>query len=108
MFPRLKTLMRLTNIQADRVVYATQTTLSLDDTQSHRRSFESNVFLQSFRLQVPTFAMRPRIARLPSRRLPNKPDLILVVGAENSSNSNRLVEVAQGAGVAGIPDRNAA
>jgi 4-hydroxy-3-methylbut-2-enyl diphosphate reductase len=27
-------------------------------------------------------------------------DLILVVGAQNSSNSNRLVEVARGAGVA--------
>ena len=33
------------------------------------------------------------------KALAERTDLILVVGAENSSNSNRLVEVARGAGV---------
>jgi 4-hydroxy-3-methylbut-2-enyl diphosphate reductase len=90
---------RLAPLQPEKLAVLTQTTLSVDDTRDV------------------TDALR---ARFPAIRLPRKDDicyatqnrqnavkslardsqLVLVVGAPESSNSNRLVEIAQKAGVA--------
>ncbi|CAK8715215.1 4-hydroxy-3-methylbut-2-enyl diphosphate reductase [Candidatus Electrothrix aarhusensis] len=77
-----------------RVGYVTQTTLSIDDTAK---------MLTALRKQFPNisepsrtdicFATSNRQAAV--RELSESVDLILVVGSKNSSNSNRLREVAQ-------------
>ncbi|MCW5213747.1 4-hydroxy-3-methylbut-2-enyl diphosphate reductase, partial [Desulfobulbus sp. US5] len=78
----------------NRVGYVTQTTLSVDDTAK---------MLTALRGQFPNisepsrtdicFATSNRQAAV--RELSESVDLILVVGSKNSSNSNRLREVAQ-------------
>src|SRR5262249_54614595 len=88
----------LQNVQADRVVYTTQTTLSLDDTYAIVERLK-----QRFPLIVSPvgsdicYATQNRQTAV--KALAKQCDVILVVGAQNSSNSNRLVEVAQGVGV---------
>jgi 4-hydroxy-3-methylbut-2-enyl diphosphate reductase len=88
----------LANIQPDRVVYTTQTTLSLDDTRAIvdrlKERFPAIVSPPSSDI---CYATQNRQAAV--KVLTEQSDLILVVGSQNSSNSNRLVEVAQGAGV---------
>ncbi len=82
----------------ERVGFLTQTTLAVDDTreviEALRRRFPS--------IAGPTkddicYASQNR--QLATRAVAERADLVLVVGAENSSNSNRLVEVAREAGV---------
>ena len=87
----------LTDVRPDRVIYATQTTLSLDDTRAIVERLK-----QCFPLIISPpssdicYATQNRQAAV--KALAAKAGLILVVGAENSSNSNRLVEVARNAG----------
>src|SRR5215510_4399424 len=85
----------LEGIQPDRVIYATQTTLSLDDTQSIverlKQRFPAIISPTSSDI---CYATQNRQAAV--KTLAEMTDLILVVGAPNSSNSNRLVEVARG------------
>jgi len=87
----------LQNVRQDRVVYTTQTTLSLDDTQAIvnrlRQRFPAIVSPATSDI---CYATQNRQAGV--KAIARAADLILVVGAENSSNSNRLVEVAQNAG----------
>jgi 4-hydroxy-3-methylbut-2-enyl diphosphate reductase len=87
----------LNRIRPDRVVYTTQTTLSLDDTQAIverlKQRFPHIVSPASSDI---CYATQNRQAAV--KALSDEADIILVVGAQNSSNSNRLVEVAQGAG----------
>ena len=81
-----------------RVAYVTQTTLSLDDTQEIvavlRRRFPA---LQSPPTDDICYATSNR--QMAVKRLAQRVDLFIVIGAANSSNSNRLVEVAQSEGV---------
>jgi len=88
----------LQNVQADRVVYTTQTTLSLDDTHAIverlKQRFPSIVSPVGSDICYATQNRQTAV-----KALANQCDVILVVGAQNSSNSNRLVEVAQGVGV---------
>ena len=87
----------LQNINADRVIYATQTTLSLDDSQAIverlRHRFPKIISPPSSDICYATQNRQTAVKVLAERA-----DLILVVGAQNSSNSNRLVEVAQSGG----------
>jgi 4-hydroxy-3-methylbut-2-en-1-yl diphosphate reductase len=89
----------LENVQPDRVVYTTQTTLSLDDTaaivQRLKERFPNIVSPPGSDI---CYATQNRQAAV--KAISKRADVILVVGAENSSNSNRLVEVAQSAGKA--------
>jgi 4-hydroxy-3-methylbut-2-enyl diphosphate reductase len=89
---------RLENIQENRVVYTTQTTLSLDDTQAivARLKQRFPAILAPASSDI-CYATQNRQAAV--KAIAVHSDVILVVGAENSSNSNRLVEVAQTAGV---------
>jgi 4-hydroxy-3-methylbut-2-enyl diphosphate reductase len=88
----------LQNVQPDRVIYATQTTLSLDDTQAIverlKQRFPAIISPASSDI---CYATQNRQAAV--KTLAEKSHLILVVGAQNSSNTNRLVEVARGKGV---------
>jgi 4-hydroxy-3-methylbut-2-enyl diphosphate reductase len=90
---------RLDLPDATRVAYLTQTTLSVDDTAEIvarlRARFPEvaspvaqDICYATQNRQNAVKAMAPRV------------DLLLVVGARNSSNSNRLVEVGARAGVA--------
>jgi 4-hydroxy-3-methylbut-2-enyl diphosphate reductase len=78
----------------DRVAYLTQTTLSLDETQGIIAALKAkypnivgppaqDICYATENRQVAVKAVAPEC------------DLLLVVGSENSSNSNRLVEVAR-------------
>jgi 4-hydroxy-3-methylbut-2-enyl diphosphate reductase len=81
----------------EKVAYITQTTLSLQDTQEMvealRRKFPS---IQGPPSEDICYATENR--QVAVKDLAELSDLILVVGAANSSNSNRLVEEAQRTG----------
>lgn len=80
-----------------KVVYLTQTTLSLNDTRhivdGLRRKFPG---IQAPASEDICYATQNRQSAV--LELAQKAELILVVGSANSSNSRRLVEVAQSAG----------
>ena len=88
----------LTNLPADRqLAFITQTTLSVDDTASivtalHNR-FPDILAPKSEDICYATTNRQQAIKAIAKRA-----DLVLVVGAANSSNSNRLVETAKGYG----------
>ena len=81
-----------------RVGYVTQTTLSLDDTAE---------LIKLFKMKFPEINAPDRTdicyathnRQTAVRELAVKVDLFLVVGSKNSSNSNRLREVAENSGV---------
>ena len=81
-----------------RIVYLTQTTLSINDTrrivEKLRRRFPN---IKAPNAEDICYATQNRQAAV--LELTKKAELILVVGSANSSNSSRLVEVAQSAGV---------
>src|ERR1700726_2572998 len=80
------------------VAYVTQTTLSVDDTQgiiaALQRRFEDIVGPETRDI---CYATQNRQSAV--RELSKFVDVILVVGAKNSSNSNRLREIGEEAGV---------
>ncbi len=89
---------RLELPNAERIAYSTQTTLSVDETADIvavlRRRFpelrepaKSDICYATTNRQHVVREMLPQV------------DLLLVIGSRNSSNSNRLVDVAQAAGV---------
>jgi 4-hydroxy-3-methylbut-2-en-1-yl diphosphate reductase len=83
----------------ERIAYVTQTTLSVDETAAIvrvlRRRFPR---LRGPRREDICYATTNRQQAVKDM-LPEI-DLLLVVGSDNSSNSNRLVEVAEAAGIA--------
>src|SRR5262249_58513094 len=81
----------------NRAIYATQTTLSLDDTQAivDRLKWRFPAIVSPASSDI-CYATQNRQAAV--KTLAEEADLLLVVGSENSSNSNRLVEVARGKG----------
>jgi 4-hydroxy-3-methylbut-2-enyl diphosphate reductase len=85
----------------ERVAYLTQTTLAVDDTavvvDALRERFPSAVGPRSSDICYATQNRQDAV-----RALAAECDVILVVGSENSSNSKRLVEVAQRAGCAAL------
>lgn len=80
------------------VAYVTQTTLSIDDTRgiidAIKRRFSNVVGPETNDI---CYATQNR--QMAVRELTKIADVILVVGAKNSSNSNRLREIGQEAGV---------
>lgn len=81
----------------DRVAYLTQTTLSLDETkhiiEALRKRFPN---IKGPAAQDICYATENR--QVAVRQVASDADLLLVVGSDNSSNSNRLVEVARNLG----------
>jgi 4-hydroxy-3-methylbut-2-enyl diphosphate reductase len=81
----------------DRVVYLTQTTLGIDDTAEIVAQLKQRFpAIQGPPAQDICYATENRQAAV--KLVARQTDAILVVGAENSSNTNRLVEVARRAG----------
>jgi 4-hydroxy-3-methylbut-2-enyl diphosphate reductase len=82
----------------DKVIYLTQTTLSLDDTaqivQALRRKFPN---MQSPPKDDICYATQNRQSAV--KEIAGKVDVLLVIGSQNSSNSQRLREVSAAAGV---------
>ena len=89
---------RLRPRNPERIAYATQTTLSIDDTEAViaalRRRFPA---IQGPRHDDICYATQNRQDAV--RKLGQECDLVLVVGSPNSSNSNRLRELAEKQGV---------
>jgi len=89
---------RLTLKHPDNIAYSTQTTLSIDDTKA---------VIEALRERFPAilgprhddicYATQNRQDAV--RKLGQQCDLVLVVGSPNSSNSNRLRELAEKQGV---------
>jgi len=83
-------------LPSDRLAYITQTTLSIDDTigiiEVLRRRFPK---IHGPRKEDICYATTNRQAAV--KLIAPRSDLLLVIGAPNSSNSQRLVEVARGA-----------
>ncbi|OGK99694.1 MAG: 4-hydroxy-3-methylbut-2-enyl diphosphate reductase [Candidatus Rokubacteria bacterium RIFCSPHIGHO2_12_FULL_73_22] len=81
----------------EKIAYLTQTTLSVDDTrdviEALRRKFPKIVGPSRDDI---CYATQNRQAAV--KRLASDVDVLLVIGAANSSNANRLVEVSQMAG----------
>ena len=96
----------LEGVQADRVIYATQTTLSLDDTQAIVERLKQR-FPRIISPSSSDICYATQNRQTAVKVIAENADLILVVGAQNSSNSNRLVEVAQSAGAAAYLIANA-
>ncbi|MEP7335198.1 MAG: 4-hydroxy-3-methylbut-2-enyl diphosphate reductase [Actinomycetota bacterium] len=84
--------------QTERLVYLTQTTLSVDDTRA---------IVLALRTRFPALEAPPKEdicyattnRQRAVKRMLSAIDLLLVIGSRNSSNSNRLVEVARAGGV---------
>jgi len=80
-----------------RVIYLTQTTLSVDDTAAIVAGLKARFpAIQAPPAQDICYATQNRQNAV--KAIAPRVDLLLVVGARNSSNSNRLVEVARRAG----------
>jgi len=81
------------------VAYVTQTTLSLDDTRELIAALQHRYpAIQGPDVSDICYATQNRQAAV--RQLARRTDVVLVVGARNSSNSNRLREVASQEGAA--------
>lgn len=91
---------RLKICEPDKLAFVTQTTLSVDDTErvvnALRERFPG---LASPRKEDICYATQNRQDAV--KRLVNQCDIILVVGSPSSSNSNRLREIAEKAGIPG-------
>ncbi|MEN8206510.1 MAG: 4-hydroxy-3-methylbut-2-enyl diphosphate reductase [Pseudomonadota bacterium] len=76
------------------IAYVTQTTLSIDDTREVLDALQGRFpAIQGPKLKDICYATQNR--QLAVRELAGEIDLLLVVGAQNSSNSNRLREVGE-------------
>ena len=82
----------------DKVAYITQTTLSVDDTRDVISALR-NRFPKITGPDVKEICYATQNRQAAVRTLASIVDLVLVVGAQNSSNSNRLCEVSNASGV---------
>jgi len=90
---------RLVVADPERVAYVTQTTLSVDETRSIiQRLRERFPAVTGPRTDDICYATTNR--QMAIRQMARECDLVLVVGSQNSSNSQRLVEVARDHGAA--------
>ena len=85
--------------QPDNIAYTTQTTLSVDDTRAVIAALRERFpLIDGPKNDDICYATQNRQDAV--RELAGQCDLVLVVGSPNSSNSNRLAELAQREGVA--------
>ncbi|MDN5864759.1 MAG: 4-hydroxy-3-methylbut-2-enyl diphosphate reductase [Gammaproteobacteria bacterium] len=82
----------------DKVAYVTQTTLSVDDTKSVIEALKKR-FPNIVGPEIRDICYATQNRQNAVRDLARNADVIIVVGARNSSNSNRLREVGEHAGV---------
>lgn len=91
----------------EKIAYLTQTTLSLDDTREIVARLRQR-FPQIHGPAVDDICYATQNRQTAVQEMAKQVDLVLVIGSANSSNSNRLVEVAQKSGIAAylIEDSN--
>jgi len=82
----------------DRVAFITQTTLSVDDTDDVVKALKQK-FPKIVGPDIDDICYATQNRQNAVRKMAKKVDLVLVVGASNSSNSNRLCEVSRANGV---------
>ena len=88
----------------ERIAYISQTTLSVDETRAIiNRLREKFPSITGPRTDDICYATTNRQAAV--KQMATECDLVLVIGSHNSSNSQRLVDVARDLGAAGAPDR---
>ena len=89
----------------DKLSYVTQTTLSVDDTREIIAALEKR-FPEIRGPDVKDICYATQNRQTAVRRLADRSDVILVIGADYSSNSNRLREISEEAGTDShlIPD----
>lgn len=88
---------KITVTDPDRLAYVTQTTLSVDDTAKIIRALKARFpAIRGARTEDICYATQNRQDAV--KRLAEVSDVILVVGSPNSSNSNRLRELAEQCG----------
>ncbi len=80
------------------VAYVTQTTLSVDDTREVVKALQAR-FPDVVGPALKDICYATQNRQRAVRSLATEVDMLLVVGARNSSNSNRLREISQGMGV---------
>lgn len=83
----------------EKIAYLTQTTLSLDDTREIVARLRQR-FPQIHGPAVDDICYATQNRQTAVQEMAKQVDLVLVIGSANSSNSNRLVEVAQKSGIA--------
>ncbi|MDC0074371.1 4-hydroxy-3-methylbut-2-enyl diphosphate reductase [Alphaproteobacteria bacterium] len=84
-------------LNPDKLAYITQTTLSVDDTKEIIDSLIRK-FPKIVGPDIKNICYATQNRQLAVRSLAKIVDLVLVLGSKNSSNSNRLVEIAQSNG----------
>jgi 4-hydroxy-3-methylbut-2-enyl diphosphate reductase len=89
---------RLPIADSAKVAYVTQTTLSVDDTREVIEALKKR-FPRIIGPDVKDICYATQNRQAAVRELAKQVDLLLVVGARNSSNSNRLREIGQESGV---------
>jgi 4-hydroxy-3-methylbut-2-enyl diphosphate reductase len=89
---------RLPIADTAKVAYVTQTTLSVDDTREVIEALKKR-FPRIIGPDVKDICYATQNRQAAVRELAKQVDLLLVVGARNSSNSNRLREIGQESGV---------
>ncbi len=95
---RIEQVAELTPDQPDQLAYVTQTTLSVDDTKAIIAALRERFpGIQGPRKDDICYATQNRQDAV--RRMADQVDIVLVVGSQNSSNSNRLRELAAKQGV---------
>ena len=82
----------------ERIAFVTQTTLSVNDTRNVVEALKTR-FPKIVGPDVRDICYATQNRQVAVLELVNKVDLLLVVGAENSSNSNRLREIGENLGV---------
>lgn len=82
----------------DRLFYVTQTTLSLDDVREITEALKQR-FPQIQTLPTSSICYATTNRQMALREITDHTDLVLVVGDRQSSNSNRLREVAENRGI---------
>mgnify|MGYP006082414343 FL=1 len=82
----------------EEVAYVTQTTLSIDDTENIINAIK-NKYVNVIEPTKGDICYATTNRQAAVKHLTDKCDIIFVVGSENSSNSNRLKEIATRAGV---------
>ncbi len=90
---------RLELADPERVAFVTQTTLSVDDTREVVRRLRER-FPAAVGPDTDDICYATQNRQRAVRELARHVDLVLVIGSKNSSNSNRLREIAAEAGVA--------
>jgi len=86
------------DLKADKIAYITQTTLSVDETAEIIATLRRR-FPQIYAPKKEDICYATSNRQWAVKEMAEHIDLLLVIGSRNSSNSNRLVEVARAVGV---------